>query len=1031
MALRAAFLFFLLFPVSLLANCTISFDPANPLVGQSIKLVAKISSDVPGPSSDFLWDFGDGVVQPGVGLPVMSSSNHIYTDPGNYKVTFYFTDSLGIRRSCQKDITVIGTPEVPPVFDFGVSIPEAAINVDGSSDDWSGLEPVVTDPQGDGSSGKDIASLYLAMDDMFLYWRIDLYGATGVSLEGLSMDFFTGEGNNSYRVGLRVVKGTLFEGGVEKCEIFRWGKDGEKEEEPLFQTKDFIASSEILEGKIPLAAFAPEKYTFLKVSFYGDDVTLKSYMPLSISPKCVYASPGEEVEFSLSGGSGSYIWESTGGNVTFRNDTLVFEGNEEGVFYLWVTDGREMAYGCVNTVLEGRISELVVIPSRLILREGESYRLSIVGYKSDGTWVDVDTPDSVDVSPSGIVEFENSKIIAKSVGKAKVKIGYQGVETTIEIEVKESPKVLIVEPPSISLEKGKTAGLKVFEVTPGGDKVDITVDSEVYPEDPEIVDIKPSKVVVAKKPGITRIFVSYGGASTKVPVTVSPVKPFEISPKDAVLELGDTVVFTIYGGTPPYRFNVRNGSVRWEKGRCIYTPNITGEDVLIVEDSQGNIASANILVLRPLTLTPSEVSVTTEESVVFRVDGGSGNYTWAVTQGTLNSTHGREVLYTPPREIGEQTITVMDSYGYQAEAYIWVGKNLVVSPGFSFISPGDKVKLTILGGKSPFQISITAGSYVKSGDRSIIYTAPEVVGSYVISVQDSISNKAQAEIRVRLPLMVTPQKATVAPGDTIDFSATGGVGDIVWEASRGVLSSLKGDRVRWKAPENIGPARIVVRDASDNVEVVEVDVISQDMAVVPSISHVKPGDEASFFVVGGVGPYTWRVEAGDISLAKEGGIIYKAPKVRGSYRIEVIDSSGNSAEGLVYVYSEALRLTPNNLYVRENNIGSLKIFGGVGNYTAWANLGKVEIVSESSLEYTPPSGYEGADTIFVMDGAGNVAKCHVEILSREDVFSIYAGPDGVPDDGEMEMAIKDFTSGDLWLTMDVMYKLIEKYLEEK
>jgi hypothetical protein len=58
------------------------------------------------------------------------------------------------------------------------SIPSATITVDGDAGDWSGIDPALTDPQGDDSvsyTGDDIEALYLAQDSENLYLRMDLW----------------------------------------------------------------------------------------------------------------------------------------------------------------------------------------------------------------------------------------------------------------------------------------------------------------------------------------------------------------------------------------------------------------------------------------------------------------------------------------------------------------------------------------------------------------------------------------------------------------------------------------------------------------------------------------------------------------------------------------------------------------------------------------------------------------------------------------------------------------------------------------
>jgi hypothetical protein len=59
-------------------------------------------------------------------------------------------------------------------------ITERTITIDGNRQDWNGIVPAFTDPQGDSTNtdpGTDLKGIYLAKDQNFLYVLITLYGA--------------------------------------------------------------------------------------------------------------------------------------------------------------------------------------------------------------------------------------------------------------------------------------------------------------------------------------------------------------------------------------------------------------------------------------------------------------------------------------------------------------------------------------------------------------------------------------------------------------------------------------------------------------------------------------------------------------------------------------------------------------------------------------------------------------------------------------------------------------------------------------
>jgi PKD repeat protein len=96
MGIGAYFLTFILcwvlFITPFLAPPTASFtfDPENPVVGQTVNFNAGASIDPDGNITKYQWAFGDGVE--GTGLEI----THIYSSAGDYTVTLRVVDNNGI-----------------------------------------------------------------------------------------------------------------------------------------------------------------------------------------------------------------------------------------------------------------------------------------------------------------------------------------------------------------------------------------------------------------------------------------------------------------------------------------------------------------------------------------------------------------------------------------------------------------------------------------------------------------------------------------------------------------------------------------------------------------------------------------------------------------------------------------------------------------------------------------------------------------------------------------------------------------------
>ncbi|WP_171899706.1 hypothetical protein, partial [Candidatus Marithrix sp. Canyon 246] len=170
-------------------------------------------------------------------------------------------------------------------------------------------------------------------------------------------------------------------------------------------------------------------------------------------------------------------------------------------------------------------------------------------------------------------------------------------------------------------------------------------------------------------------------------------------------------------------------------------------------------------------------------------------------------------------------------------------------------------------------------------------------------------------------------------------------------------------------------------------------------------------------------------------VQKDDNITYTAPKVRGSYQVKVQDNSGKTAQAQINVYSTRLFASPKTLYINRNETQEISIGGGTGSYTITANLGKIadnelKLAEQKNIiktTYTAPKNYEGHDAINILDSAGNLANIEVQIDKKTDIISIYAGPDGIINDAEMQKAIDDFFDGQVWLDRIILFEIIEKY----
>ena len=82
------------------------------------------------------------------------------------------------QRSDRRWLTAGALSRLKPSDTDPLALPYAVITLDGKADDWEGIEPIIEDGADVGRTGADIARIYAARSDTFLYFRMDLTNAT-------------------------------------------------------------------------------------------------------------------------------------------------------------------------------------------------------------------------------------------------------------------------------------------------------------------------------------------------------------------------------------------------------------------------------------------------------------------------------------------------------------------------------------------------------------------------------------------------------------------------------------------------------------------------------------------------------------------------------------------------------------------------------------------------------------------------------------------------------------------------------------
>ncbi|RKZ50522.1 MAG: hypothetical protein DRR00_15010 [Candidatus Parabeggiatoa sp. nov. 3] len=785
---------------------------------------------------------------------------------------------------------------------------------------------------------------------------------------------------------------------------------------------------------------------------------------LTINPSTIQTTPGAVLHFQAKDSrTANYFWDATAGNIQIQNtaNKATYTVPEEGVFYVWVTDGIDFAWALVEATQEDTsvgfippdmsgINDTLVLlhiaPETLNLSVDETQAISVRGYLADGNFIDLTSQAELQIEDSEIAQVKNGQVSAKSAGTTTLDARYQGREAAIPVNVQEKTYRLRVEPDIIILPEGQTQPIKVYEITPTGEETlfekaefklcDLENAVALENCDAEIVSID-NGVVTGQKTGSTWLSIRAGKTVLSISVLVVHSLPLDITPAYATIERNEPVSFSVTGGEPPYQMTDDKGSIietGEKENTFIYQYDKADTVVLRATDALNNTTQATVEIVRPLSVTPEQAVIERYGQVNLRASGGDGDYVWIATRGQVRKLSDDTVQYIAPKRAGLHTLTVIDGLGNSLEVLILVGKDLALSQQQLFLVPGETTQLRVLGGVHPYSVTATGGE-VELGSGLIRYTAPQVAGHYSLNLKDADRHHVSAEITVALDLWITPVSGHLDIGETLRLHATGGFGKKRWGSSVGHLDKTEGETVIWTAPNKIGTAFIYVSDAAGTLKKATIEVASPGLAITPSIRNIHPKDTGDFTVTGGTAPYTWLAKQGEVPTDEQANTItYTAPLIKGIDELTVQDAAGKSAQAQINVYTKQLLASPKTLYIHSSETLKIAISGGTGDYTLWAGLG---VLSESQLtlegevyktiDYTAQKNYKGHDTIQVLDSAGNQGSIDVEITA--DLISAYAGPDGQIDEDGMNQAVSDFFAGKPWLNRYTLHWISELFLQ--
>lgn len=147
------------------------------------------------------------------------------------------------------------------------------------------------------------------------------------------------------------------------------------------------------------------------------------------------------------------------------------------------------------------------------------------------------------------------------------------------------------------------------------------------------------------------------------------------------------------------------------------------------------------------------------------------------------------------------------------------------------------------------------------------------------------------------------------------------------------------------------------------------------------------GEEVELTVEGGVPPYIWVVDSGEVEYEVEDGSRVKltAPNISGNFTVRVIDSKGESGERVFFVRWEGFFVSPQYVYLEPGERVRIFFYNQVGDVEVYSDGGSWSYI-DRGIEYQAPDS-PGLYSIVFRDGEGTIRYCHVKVYSALSISS--------------------------------------------
>ena len=244
---------------------------------------------------------------------------------------------------------------------------------------------------------------------------------------------------------------------------------------------------------------------------------------------------------------------------------------------------------------------------------------------------------------------------------------------------------------------------------------------------------------------------SVGNTGTATATVAIATSTISITPLNLTIVQGGTQTFSATGGTGSYTWSVSD----WQMGTIISTTGAftagpsNGTVEVSATDQSGAVGYATVTIISStITITPVDLTIAQGGTQTFSATGGTGSYTWTVSDTSLGRIVSTTGAFTAWYAAGTLTVTATDTAGNTGTTNVTiVPTGLTITPISLILNVADTTTFETTGGTAPYfySSSDTTVGTIGLHTGAIIAVA---AGTTTITVTDSAGNTGTALVTV-------------------------------------------------------------------------------------------------------------------------------------------------------------------------------------------------------------------------------------------------------------------------------------------